>query len=734
MYNRYSLNETKGKKMKKLFFGLTFLIVLVIAGIYGILFTTPGNSYVASIIEEKVNAGQKDVTMKVNDFKLTMNDILFNATIDDNSTINVQGDLNIFAKNVDLNYDVNIKELSSLQNITKQKLNGLFSTKGTVKGNQELAVVKGISSIASSDTTYDINLVDFKPSNILFNMKNAKIEELLNIVDQPLYANGNIDINANIKSADIPTLDGLVTTKISNGILNVMLINKELKEAPATPITFDGDIITKLSPNMADTEVAFDSSIAKLDVKKANVNLKTSVINSDYKVFVKDLAKLEAIINQKYNGSFSTSGNAVVDNGVIKIDGISDIFTSDTKYDIKVVDSKPEYVNVTVNKAKIESLLNLVNQPNFANGLMNIDAKIKSADVKNLDGKILTTILESKVNNAVVNKQFEQKLKQPIIFKGDIVTDLVKTQAISKIDLNTSVTNLDMQKAVFDIEKGSFVSDYVVNFTDLSKLYDITQTKMRGALKLAGNIKQSTDSLSVDGASSLFGGNLNFNLLNDDFKAKINDVEVKSLTHMLYYPEIFTSKSNIDVDYNLATKVGKIGGNLLNGQFVKNEYSDIINTFAKFDLTKEVYEKVAITSDMKKNIINTVIDMQSKYTKISVPSSTLDTDKNSINALVQATIKKYTFDTTIKGSLSNPKVKVDTKAFLKSKYGKKVKKKVDKYKKKFNDKLKKKLGSDFKLDNLLNKAPSNNNAPASAQTGPSNKEIAAAFKKMFGSN
>ncbi len=81
-------------------------------------------------------------------------------------------------------------------------------------------------------------------------------------------------------------------------------------------------------------------------------------------------------------------------------------------------------------------------------------------------------------------------------------------------------------------------------------------------------------------------------------------------------------------------------------------------------MTKEVYEKVEIKSDMKKNIINTFVDMSSKYTTIKVPSSTLNTEKNSINALVQASIKKYTFDTTIKGSLSNPKVNVDTKAFF----------------------------------------------------------------------
>ena len=112
--------------MKKLFFGLTLLIILIIGGVYGILFTSTGNSYVASIIEDKVNEGQKDVNLKVNDFRLTTSEILFNATIDDNSNINIEGKLEIFAKSVDLKYDINIKDLTKLENITKQKLNGTF--------------------------------------------------------------------------------------------------------------------------------------------------------------------------------------------------------------------------------------------------------------------------------------------------------------------------------------------------------------------------------------------------------------------------------------------------------------------------------------------------------------------------------------------------------------------------------------------------------------------------------
>ena len=718
--------------MKKLFFGLTAFILILVGGIYGLLFTSTGNSFAATMIENKVNEGQNDVNLKVNDFKLTMHEILFNATIDDNSTINVVGDLNIFAKNVDLNYDINIKELSQFENITKQKLNGPFSTKGSVKGDQELTVIKGSSTIASSDTTYDVNLVNFEPSNVLFNVKNAKIEELLNIVNQPTYASGNLDIEADIKNADINNLDGIITQKISNGILNAKLINNELKENPKTPIVFSGNTVTTLLGNTAKAKVDFDSSIAKIEILNAEVNLKTSLVNTDYNLIVKDLSKLEILINQKYNGSFTTKGNANVDNGVIKIDGKSDIFKSDTTYDIKVVDSKPEYINVLVNNAKIESLLNLLNQPNYANGLMNIDTKIKNADIKNLDGKIITTILESKVNNSVVNKAFDQKLKQALIFKGNIFTDLVKTQAISKIDLNTTVTDLKMQKAVFDIEKASFVSDYMINFTDLSKLYDLTQTKMRGEAKITGNINQNPETLSVNGKTKLFDGEINFNLLNDDFKANIDGVEIKDLTHMLYYPEIFTSKSKIDVDYNLATKIGKIDGNLLDGKFIKNEFSDIINAFAQFDLTKEVYETVEIKSDLNKNIINTFIDMQSEYTKIKVPSSTLDTDKNTINALIQSTISKYTFDTTVKGDLSNPTVKVDTEAFLKTKYGKKVKEKADKYKKKLQEKLKDKIDLEgLDLNNFLNEAPKAKPSTTTAKNGPTNRELADALRSFM---
>lgn len=711
--------------MKKIFLILTALVVIVIGGAYGLLFTSGGNSYVASIIEDKVNEGQDDVNLKVDSFKLTTSDILFKATIDDNSTINIEGKLAILSKSIDLKYDVNIKDLSKLKNITKQQLNGSFVTKGTVKGNEELAFVKGDSQVASSDTTYDIKLVNFNPSNILFNMKNAKIEELLYLGNQPLYANGLLNINADIKSADVNNLDGNVLTTISNGVLNAKVLNKELKQNPKTPITFTTNVVSKLASTSIDSKVNFDSNVASLDTKHANVNLANGVISSDYKLFVKNLSLLEQIINQKFNGTFTTSGKVNMSAGEIAVNGITDIFKSDSNYTLKIKDSKPQAVNVNIKNAQIQNLLELVNQPKYANGLLNIDMDIKNADVNNLEGVILTKISKGLVNNKVVNKAFEQKLKAPLNFTGDIKTKLESTEAISNVKVNTTMANLAMKELVYDIAKLSLNSDYTLDVKDLSKLYDVIAKKMKGALILNGTIKQDAQNLKVDGVSSLLGGTFNFDLNNDDFKAKIKDIEVKQALEMMYYPVVFDSKSDLTMDYNLATKQGQVVGGLINGRFLNNKYSNIINTFAKFDLTKEVYENVSLNSKINKSEINTFIDMQSKYTQIKVPSSTLNTEKNSINALVQTTIKKISFDTTVKGSLTSPKVKVDTKAFLKSKYGAKINEKKKKLEKKIEEKLQKKLGDKFKLDQLFNKAPE-------ANENPSNEEIARAFKSFFG--
>ena len=688
--------------MKKFFFSLTFLIVFIIGSVYSILFTKPGNSFVSSYIENKVNDEQKDVQLKVNDFTLTFNTINFDATINDNSNINISGDLEILKKRVDVKYDIKINELSTLENLINQKLNGPFSSSGTFKGDANFSEINGISNIAESKTSYSLKLVDFEAKNITFVIENAKIEKLLNLLNQKSLAFGKLTLKGDIKDANISSLDGNISMNITKGKLNNQVINKEFKQNIASSIYFKSDVIAILTPNKASIKSDLITSLADVFMDKTEFIIDSGKMSTDYKLDIKNLAKLEGVIGKKLYGNFITKGNLVMNNGIIKIDGDSDIFDSLTKYSIKVLNSEPEYIKFSINNAKIDKLLRTLNEPVYADGILNIDANITDAKLETLNGVIKTKVSNAKIINPVANTVFKQNLKKEITFKVDATTSLVPNQAITNSIISSSLANLNINKAVFSFKDAALNTDYLLEIPNLTNLYDITSTKMRGAIDISGDLKSKNKSLLLTGKSKLLDGSLDFNLKNDDFHANINDLQIKKLTHMLYYPDVFDSTSDLTLDYNLLMKKGKLKGNLIKGHFLPNGFSSLLNQFAKFDITREVYESVDINTDINKLVLTTSLNMKSKNTNITADKSVLDLEKSTIDAYVNTKIKTTQFALKVKGKTTNPKISIDSKDLIQNQLNKQIDKNKDKIKEKLNKVLKGKLGEDGAEEILKN--------------------------------
>lgn len=688
--------------MKKFFFSLTFLIVFIIGSVYSILFTKPGNSFVSSYIENKVNDEQKDVQLKVNDFTLTFNTINFDATINDNSNINISGDLEILKKRVDVKYDIKINELSTLENLINQKLNGPFSSSGTFKGDANFSEINGISNIAESKTSYSLKLVDFEAKKITFVIENAKIEKLLNLLNQKSLAFGKLTLKGDIKDANISSLDGNISMNITKGKLNNQVINKEFKQNIASSIYFKSDVIAILTPNKASIKSDLITSLADVFMDKTEFIIDSGKMSTDYKLDIKNLAKLEGVIGKKLYGNFITKGNLVMNNGIIKIDGDSDIFDSLTKYSIKVLNSEPEYIKFSINNAKIDKLLRTLNEPVYADGILNIDANITDAKLETLNGVIKTKVSNAKIINPVANTVFKQNLKKEITFKVDATTSLVPNQAITNSIISSSIANLNINKAVFSFKDAALNTDYLLEIPSLTNLYDITSTKMRGAIDISGDLKSKNKSLLLTGKSKLLDGSLDFNLKNDDFHANINDLQIKKLTHMLYYPDVFDSTSDLTLDYNLLMKKGKLKGNLIKGHFLPNGFSSLLNQFAKFDITREVYESVDINTDINKLVLTTSLNMKSKNTNITADKSVLDLEKSTIDAYVNTKIKTTQFALKVKGKTTNPKISIDSKDLIQNQLNKQIDKNKDKIKEKLNKVLKGKLGEDGAEEILKN--------------------------------
>lgn len=674
--------------MKKLFLSLTVIIFLILGTVYGILFTNYGNGLIASYIEKKVNAGQEAVKLKVNDFRLTFKTFNFDAKINDDSNINISGDLALFEQKVDLKYDIKINDLSTLKNLTNQDLKGSFSTNGIFKGNKKESIIQGLSNIASSQTKYYINLVDFKAKNIHVDLEDAKIEELLTLINKPLYAKGNLNIKADIKNIDVDNLDGLLTASISKGKINNEVINKEFKQTIQSSINFQSDINASLLGNKVEIKSEVITSLADIFVDRTTIDLEKNKITSDYKINIKNLNKLEGVVGKKLNGSFTTTGNILVENLVTSIIGTSDIFESLTSYDLKIKDATPYDIDFKIENAKLEKLLHMLNEPVYAIGNLDVKAKVKTANLDKLDGLIVSKITDAKIINEVVNVIYKQDIKDTINFDLEVDTSLIPNQAVSKALFTTSLANIVVHKAVFDFKEASFNSDYLFKIPSLLALKDFTKTNLRGSVDIKGEIQNKDSSLFVNGNSNLLGGVLDFNLKNDDFNATLNEINLKELSYMLYQPEIFDSKANLKLNYNLLIKKGELTGNLLNGHFLPNEFSNLINVLAKFDLTREIYKTVDLNSNINQNILTNTLVMKSNNTQLDIKNSILDLDNNTIDAKVDAKIKNNSFAINVKGDKSNPKISLDTKDLLKNE----IDKKLEKNKEKIEEKINKVLG------------------------------------------
>ena len=413
-------------------------------------------------------------------------------------------------------------------------------------------------------------------------------------------------------------------------------------------------------------------------------DLSTNNIKSDYKIDVKNLAKLEGITSKKLNGQFLTNGNFKIVDKTIQVEGDSNILEGITKYSAEFVNSAPTSMKLAIESAKVEKLLQVLNEPIYASGDLNLLANIKNANVDKLEGDINTRISNGVIVEKVASVVFNQNITEKINFDLNIDTNLVEKQAISKANIETSIGNLSTQKSVYNVKEATFNSDYLLNIPSLEKLKDILKVSLKGKLDVKGEIANKESSLSILGKADTLNGTLDFNFKNNKLNANLNNIDVQELCAILDYSKIFDSKANFAFDYDLSTKRGVLDGKLTNGHFVENNFVNVIKQLSKVDLTQEQYETFDINTKIDDRVLTSNVIMKSKNTQIDMKDSMLDLEKNLVDAKISAMIKDKTFALSLKGDTAMPKISFDAKDLIKDQLEKQIEKKKDKIQQKLN--------------------------------------------------
>ena len=463
----------------------------------------------------------------------------------------------------------------------------------------------------------------------------------------------------------------LFFTKIGNSTISKYIENSFNEKQNDFKLKFDTFLINTNEINLVAN--INDSSKIKIDGKISSLfDLKAEFI---YKIDIKDLSIFNNIVQKELKGSLEANGDLITKNGLSTIIGTSNIANSSTKYEINLNKTDIKSLDLDIKNANIDELLALLSEPIYSFGKLNLNAKLIKNSSNFFNGDFSFDINDGKINNEIVQKEFNFPIKQTITYNLKSLNKLENTNVLSDIKLISSLANLDMKNLIIDLVTKDISSNYFLDILNLRQIEEFINIALNGDLKVVGNINKNQKTLKIDGNSNIADGVANFVLLDDNLDLKLKDANSLKLLYILNKDQFFNSNLSLDSNYNIVSKIGNINIEVKNGNFIKNNFIQKIEDFTKIDLSKEIFEYGTINSKIDNKKIYSNLNLTSKKSDIKSKDSFIDFNKNIIDTKLDINLNKNIFSVKLEDDLNKPKIIVDVQDLIKNI----LEKKLDKY-------------------------------------------------------
>jgi hypothetical protein len=530
--------------------------------------------------------------------------------------------------------------------------------------------------MASSDTDYAIVIKEKSLDKAAVKLTNADINELLAMAGEKPYASGKIDLHVQLMELKPPHLKGKVLLNVKQARLDAAILKKEFgiditKTALTSALTasLDGENIVY--------DFDLDSELAALH-SKGNFNAGNSSVNADYSVRIKELALLKSITHAPLRGAFSTQGKIKGDEKELLVQGSSDLARSKTAYTLTMSDFNPQQADLHIKDAELSELLYLAGEPSYAEGSVDIDAKLSS--LTPLRGKSSLSISKATVHNKVIKKSFDMTLPYTTFeLKSDA---LIKDDKVTAATLLTSnLATLKMKKTEFDIKTAYLSSDYDLFIPSLQRLEPVLERRLIGKLNVNGDIRQDKK-LSITAHSDIFNGKINAKIVDKKLNADFKELQTVEVLKMLSYPQVLNAPIAGNLNYDTALHKGKLDARFNKAILIRSQMTDLIGALSHTDLTKERFNEGSLVSLIDNEIITSELSMQSKRVDLRSKKFIINSKKQRIDARFALKVKDYPGDVIVTGNINAPKVSVDAKSMITPEVKEKVGKEINRFLKK----------------------------------------------------
>ncbi|MGB2553199.1 hypothetical protein ACPF04_08500 [Campylobacter sp. MOP51] len=590
--------------MKKFLVVLLGLIVVLIIGAYTVLFTDFGNGivkpYVENIIKEK-----SGYNVKFEKFQIRPTTIDIVAKANDEITLNTNGTLSVFSQSIDLKYDVEVANLRSLGVELKEKM--LFA--GLVKGVFKDFNANGVGNLLGSNVKFNADIREFKPLALNLDAKNLEVDKALALAGKPIYANGKIDITADIKDNGGKP-DGTANIDIVNILTDNALIAKDFNLTLPANFNLKGAIKADVKDWIVNAKSAFVTPIAVAGSEKSIYDINSQTLSSDFRLVVDDLTKLEPIIKQKIAGALNVKGNTIVAQNQLKnLDADINGFGGTVK---AVLNN--DKLTAKIDSLKLDELIKIAALPAFASGVINADAVLNDIkNTKNIAGSVKLTTQNGKLNAGEFKKLTNLNIANGVTFTLNADADVKNGEAKFDAALLSNLMNLKNLKGSYNIDKKALESKFTLNVDDLGKLESLVGQKLAGKVDINGDVSllnNQLKGLNVDG--NALGGNIKANLKDEKLVASLNSLLLKDVFILIGSKPLANATLNADINLNgLDAKNlnGTIKANVKDGVVYEAEASKVIEkklpAGLKFNANSDIaLQKSVANFDVLANLIS----------------------------------------------------------------------------------------------------------------------------------
>jgi hypothetical protein len=277
------------------------------------------------VLHLQTHNGKIDTKLMRSDFNVTIPEMAFSMNVDaklereridfvyalHSNLAKIESSGKIIPQPFSMNvkYNLDIEELAVLKPFTNASLRGPLNILGEAKGTKERLKIDGKSDICASNTSFVLEMKDFKPATLQAKMDNLKLEKVLYMMQQPHYADGLLSLDVDISDARSKSLKGNIKTNITHGLLDSQYISKAFAFKSEMPKTlFDLSAQSVLGANSIQTQVTLNTNLATLSMQKLLFDTNDMSINTDYKFSAQNLDAFYFLTQRHMRGALVAEG------------------------------------------------------------------------------------------------------------------------------------------------------------------------------------------------------------------------------------------------------------------------------------------------------------------------------------------------------------------------------------------------------------------------------------------